>query len=198
MAGNTQDLQLVERCIARSPGAWRAFVDRFAPTIKALAHRYLRHLGQPADTATSEDIVQDVFLALTRKDHRLLRNYDPKFTVKTYLGVITRTEVHRSVRRKRPRTVAPEEIHALSPNEPDSAGLIEQAEEHDLLHRALLALPTRDAEILRLRFLREREYKQIAAQMGIPESSVGQTLFRAKQRLLEELKGSLDGSRRNP
>jgi len=187
----SDDLELLERCIDRAPGAWRLFVDRFAPTIKALAARFLRHLGQPGDDATTEDVVQEVFLALTRRNHKLLRDYDSAYTVKTYLGVITRTQVHRSLRRRRPRSAGPEELDLAAPPQPDSTAELERSEERDLLLAAIDALPARDAEILRLRFLREQDYRAIAAKLGIPEASVGQTLYRAKQRLLEQLKGGL-------
>ena len=60
-----------------------------------------------------------------------------------------------------------------------------------MVQAALDELPDRDAEILRLRFYREMDYKAIAAALRIPEASVGQTLFRAKQRLLDKLRGIL-------
>ena len=76
------DLELLQRCIDRAPGSWQLFVDRFAPTIKALAARFLRHLGQPGDDASAEDVVQEVFLALTRRDYKLLRfGEDPTYIV---------------------------------------------------------------------------------------------------------------------
>ena len=187
------DLELLRRCIDRAPGSWRLFVDRFAPTIKALAARFLRHLGQPGDDASSEDVVQEVFLALTRRDYKLLRDYDPSYTVKTYLGVITRTEAHRSIRRKRPRPAGAEELDRAAQPQPDSTAEVERHEERDLVLAALDSLEPRDAEILRLRFLREQDYKAIAAKLGIPEASVGQTLYRAKRRLLDVLKSRPPG-----
>jgi RNA polymerase sigma factor (sigma-70 family) len=112
---NRDDLELVERCVAGEPGAWRQFVDRFAPTVRALARRYLRLHGQMPDSADLDDVVQDVFLALTRREFRLLKNYDPTYTFKTYLGVITRTEVHRILRKKRPLLGGPAELERAAP-----------------------------------------------------------------------------------
>ena len=68
---------------------------------------------------------------------------------------------------------------------------MERAEEREVLAAAMDELPDRDSEILKLRFLREMDYKTIAATLRIPEASVGQTLFRAKQRLLDKLRGIL-------
>ncbi len=185
---NDEALALTRRCIAREPGAWREFVDVFAPTVKALARRYLRLHGQFPDESVLEDMLQEVMLAVTRKDYKLLRNYDPTFSFKTYLGVITRTEVHRLLRKKRPQLSEPDELEAAAPVEADASGGAERAEERELLEAALGRLPPRDATILKLRFMREFDYRQIAEALNIPEASVGQTLFRAKQKLLAELR----------
>ena len=185
MGRNAEDQALLQRCIAGELGAWRVFIDRFAPTVRALARRYLKLHGRYPDDGELDDITQDVMLAITRRDYRLLRNYDPTYTVKTYLGVITRTEVHRTLRKKRPYVGTPDDLESSATDESDA---VERAEEREVLTEALERLAARDAEILRLRFLREMDYKRIASTMRIPEASVGQTLFRAKQRLLEQLK----------
>lgn len=188
MGRNDDDLRFLRRCIGNEPGAWREFVARFAPTMYALARRYLRLLGNPADDAQCQDIVQDVMVALMRRDFRLLRNYDPAYTVKTYLGVITRTEVHRLLRKRRPQIT---EIADRAHDDPGPTDAAEATEEVEAVQRAIDELPDRDAEILRLRFYREKDYRAIAGLMGIPESSVGQTLHRAKKKLLDRLKGLL-------
>jgi RNA polymerase sigma-70 factor (ECF subfamily) len=185
------DSELVTRCIRREPGAWVEFVDRFKGTVQALARRYLKLNGHLPDEPELEDIVQEVFLAVIRRDFRLLRNYDATYTVKTYLGVITRTEVHRMLRRRRPLVGTGEELEGAGPTVPSSSDGAADAEEKEVLLRALDELPQRDAEILKLRFLREMDYRAIAGALNIPETSVGQTLFRAKQRLVERLRGLL-------
>lgn len=191
MGRNDEDLALVQRCTTGEPGAWRQFVDRFQPTVRALGRRYLKLHGYLPDSGEIDDIVQDVFLAVTRRDYRLLVNYDPTYTFKTYLGVITRTEVHRYLRKKRPLLGEIKDLEAAMEQGPDVAEQAEAAEETEVLQRALETLPPRDAEIIRLRFLRELDYKTIATRLDIPEASVGQTLYRAKRRLLDKLKGIL-------
>lgn len=191
--GRNDDAQaLARRCIAREPGAWREFVDAYAPTVRALARRYLRLHGRYPDEAVLDDVLQELMLAMTRRDYKLLRNYDPTYSFKTYLGVITRTEVHRQLRRKRPQLGDPEELEAAAPVGEDASGQAERVEENELLGAALERLEERDALILRLRFMRELDYRAIADALGIPETSVGQTLYRAKQKLLAELRPTFD------
>jgi RNA polymerase sigma-70 factor (ECF subfamily) len=189
---NDEALDLVRRCIDRQLGAWREFVDLYAPTVKALARRYLRLHGQYPDESILEDMLQDVMVALTRRDYKLLRNYDPTYSFKTYLGVVTRTEVHRLLRKKRPQLGAAEELEAAAPVVEDASGGAEENETAEILTAALERLPERDATILKLRFMREFDYRRIAEALGMPEASVGQTLHRAKQKLLAEIQGLLD------
>jgi len=188
---NAADLELIGRCVASRPHAWGEFVDRFGPSILALARRYLRLHGRFPDQAELEDVVQEVFLALTRKNFKLLRNYDPTFTVKTYLGIITRTQVHRILRKQRPATAGLEALEQAPAPGGEVPAAAARSEELELLARAIERLPPKDAAILRLRFLRELDYQAIAEAMKIPEPSVGQTLFRAKKRLLEKLRSIL-------
>ncbi|MGQ0612422.1 MAG: RNA polymerase sigma factor [Planctomycetaceae bacterium] len=185
------DRLLVARCLSAEPGAWLLFVARFAPTVKALARRYLQLHGHFPDDSEVEDILQEVFLALTRRDFRLLRNYDPAYAFNTYLGVLTRTQVHRVLRK---RTPVLGDLDQLDARPAPGAGPAEgagESEEAEIVERALAALGPRDAEVLRLRYYRELDYREIAGHLRIPEASVGQTLYRAKQRLLEKLKGLL-------
>jgi RNA polymerase sigma-70 factor (ECF subfamily) len=191
VARGRDDTELVRLCIRREPGAWVEFVDRFKGTVQALARRYLKLHGHLPDEPELEDIVQDVFLAIVRHDFKLLRKYDPTYTLKTYLGVITRTEVHRLLRRRRPFVGTGEELADGGAAAAEASDGVADAEEREVLLTALEELPQRDAEILRLRFLREMDYRSIASALNIPEASVGQTLFRAKQKLVERLKGLL-------
>ncbi|MFQ5844932.1 MAG: RNA polymerase sigma factor, partial [Planctomycetota bacterium] len=179
--------ELVQRCITGAPGAWRELVDRYASVVQAVARRYLKLLGVE-ETADVEDVVQEVFTALTNQDYRLMRNYDSSYSFTTWLGVLARTHAHRLVRRRRPQTASVEDLSRHPDPGVDLDGQLQRGEEQELLERALNEMQWRDAQILRLRFLRELDYRGIANALRIPEGSVGQTLFRAKQRLLERLK----------
>ncbi len=197
MGRNDEDLELIARCIAGEPGAWRQFVTRFAPTLKALARRFLKLYDPHPDEGEIEDVLQEVFRDLIRRDHRLLRRYDPTYTVKTYLGVITRSQVHRALRRRKGGLQTSGEIEQLGPATDGGTNEVERLEETDLMMRALNRLPARDAEILRLRYIRELDYRTIAASLRIPESSVGQTLTRAKHKLLQMVRLIAGTSRRD-
>jgi len=93
------EVELVARCARGERAAWESFVDRYGPLITALSRRMLfRRTGHARD-ADIDEISAEVFLALVRRDRILLKRYDPRYRLSTYLGVICRTEVLRHLRR---------------------------------------------------------------------------------------------------
>jgi RNA polymerase sigma-70 factor (ECF subfamily) len=73
---------------------------------------------------------------------------------------------------------------------PEHAVLLDERAE--LFWEAFRELAARDREILALRHFEERSYKEIAAELEIPEGTVMSRLFHARRRLRERLAGALD------
>ncbi len=94
------DRELVNRILERDEQAFEIVFDRFEPQIKACVHRIVR------DSASSEDLVQEVFLRLwSRADQWECRG--------TLQGWLLRISTHlaynhlRSVRRRREAPIEP-------------------------------------------------------------------------------------------
>lgn len=66
-------------------------------------------------------------------------------------------------------------------------GWLVSNERRDLVRRALNLLPSRDAQILLLKYTEDWNYHQIAANLGCSHSAVETRLHRARQRLREAL-----------
>ncbi len=187
--GDGDDAALVRRCAEGDRDAWATFVARFGPLVVALARRMLARRVRHAGDADVDEIAADVFLALLRRDRVLLRRYDPRFRVSTYLGVICRTEVNRFLRRGGARPTVP--LPAGSASDPPAAGpgplerlaAEERADALRALRQALAEMPERDRLLLTLRYLEGLDYRAIGAAVGLPADSVGQALHRAKRRL---------------
>jgi RNA polymerase sigma-70 factor (ECF subfamily) len=197
--GAPPEAELVRRLVAGDDGAWRAFVRGYAPLVLALARRMLRQRGARAADPDAEEVVSEVFLQLLRRDRLLLRRYDPRWRLSTYLGVICRTEVLRRVRRERRQGASLAEPAALP--EPDTrpgpTARLEETERRetlDALAEGLEGLGARDRLLLTLRFLDGLGYEAIAAALGVSPASVGPLLGRAKARLarrIPQLRGRL-------
>ena len=75
--------------------------------------------------------------------------------------------------------------HPVRPSEPESPQLrLERAEARDHARAALDALPTRDREILLMRYA-GFSYREISVAIDVAETSIGTLLARAERRFAE-------------
>lgn len=134
------------------------------------------------DIASAEDVVHDVFASLLTGGKQLR---DPDAAV-AYLrrGVVNRA---RSALRRR-RTA-----RAYTPPEDPSRGgpddLVVLSEEHREVCAALQTLPTRQREVLVLRYYSDLSEIQIAEALGISRGTVKSTASRALAALEKKLEG---------
>ncbi len=189
---NEREAALVRRCADGDRGAWDAFVEGYGALLNALVRRMLaRRCGRAPDTDVDE-IVAEVFLALLRRDRILLHRFNPQYRLSTYLGVITRTEVLRFLRRGRRKPGDLEEAERIEDTSAAAGPLqaleaSERIEAIRAIREALAQLPERDRLLLTLRYLDGRDYRSIGAALGVNPESVGQFLHRAKAKLAREV-----------
>ena len=182
------EARLVRPCAAGEESAWTEFVDGYGPLLTSLARRMLARRTGRAHDVDVDEVVAEVFLALLRRERILLHRYDPTYRLSTYLGVITRTEVLRHLRRgnRLPRDLEEPELVADASGGLAPARRAEEAERLAVLaamREALAELPDRDRRLLTLRYLEGRDYRDIGATLGLNPESIGQFLTRAKARL---------------
>ena len=186
------EVELVARCAEGDTAAWEAFVDGYGPLLTALARRMLLRRTGRAKDADVDEVVAEVFLALVRRDRILLKRYDSRYRLSTYLGVITRTEVLRLLRRG---NRLPHELEdAGRIQEKDAVGSPskalqdrERTEAIQGIRAALSELPERDRLLLTMKYLDGLDYRTIGAALGVNPESVGQFLHRAKNRLAQRV-----------
>jgi len=138
--------------------------------------------------ATAEDVTQEVFLALLRKEC----GFDPaRGTLSGYLFGIARKLVLRQL--ERGRADVPLESEADEASVPELAvdhdvlGALTQREGIEALRRAVLTLPRRYREVVVLCDLEEIDYAEAAEILGCPIGTVRSRLHRARALLLEKL-----------
>jgi len=186
------EVELVARCANGERAAWELFVDRYGPLITALSRRMLfRRTGHARD-ADVDEISAEVFLALVRRDRILLKRYDPRYRLSTYLGVICRTEVLRHLRRGNRLPGELQEAGRIQ-DRPGALGPANTLEDRERsrairgLRAALHELPERDRRLLTMKYLDGLDYRSIGAALNVNPESVGQFLTRAKTRLAERV-----------
>lgn len=177
---------LVWDCIHAHPGAWDAFVRRYAPLILAIARRSLRARGLSPAPDDLEDICENTFLALVKDDFALLRSYDDRFALSTFLGVVARTQAGRFARRRRVGG-SDVDVAELPSRVDDPAVAVEEGDLRAALRETLDEMPDRDRQILQLFYFSDRDYRAIAVELKISANSVGAALHRARERLKARL-----------
>ncbi len=185
MAFTDIDRNLLKRCIAEEPGAWKDFVDRFIGLfVHVIGHtaqaRSVRLL--PADI---DDLCAEVFLALLANDYAVLRQFRGKSSLATYLAVIARRIVVREIaRRRKAEALGHVAAHQASIDMAHGSNREQQRiENRDEVQRMLSGLPQQDAEVVRQFHLEGKSYREISSHLGIPENSIGPTLSRARERM---------------
>lgn len=145
-------------------------------------------LAYGLDAAAAEDIAQDVMLKLWSMRDELDSYSSPEGLVVRMAGRLALN----SMRRRRTVAIGTDEKHMVSL----SSGPAEHLEEHEdteWLARKMDELPSTQHTILYMRQVERRSHGEIAALLGIKETSVSTLLARARKTLFDEMKrrGSL-------
>jgi RNA polymerase sigma-70 factor (ECF subfamily) len=176
------DKQLIDRCLAHQPSAWEDFVDRFL----GLVVHVINHTGQSRSLHLSEqdreDFAADVFLAILSDDFAVLRRFQGRSSLATYLTVIARRVVVRELL-KRKIIAHPAHPHEVDHVADHSAAAEERISNREEVERLLEELSPDDADVVRLYHLDGKSYHEISEDLGIAENSIGPTLSRARARM---------------
>jgi RNA polymerase sigma-70 factor (sigma-E family) len=138
------------------------------------------------DQQAAEDVVQDVFLNL----HRALPRLRDRDQMLPYLRTCVANgcrSAQRSAQRRRLRALRWPVLHERAADSAESAALITEQRREVL--DAVARLPRRAREVLVLRYYLDLPATEIAATLGVSESTVRSTASRALAALSRELKG---------
>lgn len=180
------DRNLLKRCLAEEPGAWKDFVDRFmglfVHVINHTAHARSVRLTQE----DIDDLCAEIFLVLLDDNYAILKRFRGESSLATYLTVIARRVVVHGVIRRRMAEALGHVIahHPDMKQQADSHHFeLKRVEDHEEVERMLADLPAGDAEVVKQYHLQGRSYREISSHLGIPENTIGPTLTRARQKL---------------
>jgi RNA polymerase sigma-70 factor (ECF subfamily) len=132
-----------------------------------------------------DDLCSDVFLSLIRDDFAVLRHFRGQSSLATYLTVIARRTVVRSLMRQ--RSTVPlgggQPSHAAEAVAESSPRPEQRMSDLEEVQRLLDGLEGRDAEVVRMYHLEAKSYQEISSAMGVPVNSVGPILSRARNKM---------------
>ena len=153
--------------------------EQQASRLRAVALEASAKAGADADTA--QDIAQETMIRLwqMRDDPRLCK-------LDGYAATIARHLTLNQLRIKQPLSM--DERHAAIQSSPSPLDIMIQREEEQWLQQRIRDLPPTQHAVLHMRQVEHRSSAQIAALLGIKETSVSTLLARARRQLLEEIR----------
>jgi RNA polymerase sigma-70 factor (ECF subfamily) len=176
------DEELMSQLAAGRQDALGPLHGRYAPLLFALA-------AQSIGTASAEEIVQDVFVAVWRK----AGSFDPaKGTFRAWVLRITHVRILNELRRRERRIQIqpdPDGLHVGSVPEPGPGPPEEiwRAHRRAIVRQAVAALPPPQRQALSLAFLEDLSHEQIAHFLDLPLGTAKTRIRAGLQRLRASL-----------
>ncbi len=184
MALSEIDRNLLARCLAKKPDAWKDFVDRFTGLVIHVIHHSAQSRSLRLSQEDREDLASEVFLEFVRNDFALLRHFRGESSLATYLTVVARrVVVHELLKRRNLSTLVDPAQTSAAHQGNGNPTPAERLENRDEIERLLSELEGTEAEIVRLYHLEGKSYQEISRTVGMPENSIGPTLTRARQKM---------------
>ncbi|HEY5132400.1 MAG TPA: sigma-70 family RNA polymerase sigma factor [Candidatus Krumholzibacteriaceae bacterium] len=178
------DADLMQRVAGGDTDAFRVLVER---NEKAAYNFFLRLTWIPED---AEDLTQELFVALFRAAGR----YRPEAPFRAYFYRIATNLAMSHLRKRKLRAAVSIDAMiesgfdvASGRSEDDPAASVDSREIRRAYEAALARLPHEWRIALELRIARELSYEEIAGAMGKSVSAVESILFRARERMAEEM-----------
>ena len=163
-----EDNDLLEACLKGNARAMAAFVQRFERYIRHMVGRTVHRYTSGVDSATIDDLCQEVFMALFENDRRRLKMYEGRngCPLRAWIRVIAvRTVISRMRRWKK---------HSQLPNEDSDRGSVRMVDEGPDALDMLAAQDDqkRKAQLLRLAATLSAEDRQLIEMIYVHEMSV--------------------------
>jgi RNA polymerase sigma-70 factor (ECF subfamily) len=185
-----EDEALVRLCLQGDQESWRRLALQCGPSILAAAKSVLRSRGV-RDLALAEEVAQDSLAALAQDGGRLLRVYDGRTPVASFLAAIAGRRALHALRSRSRHSAAIERARieeAGEREEDEPTEGLEREETSEAFARGLAELAPSDRLLLTLYYLDERSYAEIAAVTGLAATGIGTKISRARARLAEVMK----------
>ena len=185
MALSEIDRKLLQRCLAHKPRAWEDFVDRFMGLVIHVINHTASARSNRLSAEDREDLCADVLLAIIKDDAAILRHFRGQSSLATYLTVVVRRIVVRSLLKNKSAARLTDSYQNQLAREAESQddGSVQRISDQEEVQRLIELLDPADAEVVRLFHLEGKSYQQISDTLSMPENSIGPTLSRAREKM---------------
>jgi len=143
--------------------------------------------GVVGPRSETEDIVQEVFI----KIFRALGGFRGEARLSTWIYRIARNEAINALQKRRPELVPLEDCDELAACGPDPEAMRRRTVTRERLELLMERLDEPQRVALKLRYMGEKSYEEIADLMEIPLGTVKTHIYRAKLSLKRMMTGSM-------
>lgn len=156
------DEALVTRLMSRDDDALAKVMELYGGIVNGMARRIV------ADGGLAEDVAQDVFVALWRRPGA----FDPeRGALKTFLATLARNKAVDLVRREESARRTKESLVAEFPTSMPSDEFADEVGNRGELENVLGRLSDAQREAIALAYFGGRTYREVAAELGLPEGT---------------------------
>ena len=188
-----EDYGLVQQLTAGDAVAWKIFVQRFQRLVLARVLVAAHEVNQPLAQADAEDLCAEVFSQLVAGNFAVLRRFEGRSMLSTWLCVVTRRIVLRQLTIARREPSRP--VQSMPPLDSlpgadgnDPLAILIGGEDRTLLATGMAQLGERQRQLACLFYIDGRSYREISEQLQIPMNSIGPTLARIHDKLRAAMK----------
>jgi RNA polymerase sigma-70 factor (ECF subfamily) len=175
--------------------------DKLSPQLQEMAYRsfynlvytdilYLLH-----DHSLTEDVIQDAFLKITRIIH--------KYKIESYPAWMKQVTRHMAIdylkkTNKNHQTISLDSVYRveddlqLSLEQVSVATTVENNMRNELLYQSITELRPSQQIMIRMFYIEDLSYKEIASTLDLSEQAVSQKLARARKKLLRNFQRKWD------
>jgi len=174
------DRDLLNRCLAREPGSWKDFVDRFVGLILHVIRHTAASRNLQLHASDLDDCCAEVFLEIVAKDFAILRHFEGNSSLATYLTVVSRRICVRFLMTRKPLPYGTAVADSITDTRSDTQKDVDNREQ---LEKMLDQIAGKEADVVRLFHLEGKSYLQISEELNIPQNTVGSILSRARSKM---------------
>lgn len=178
---------MIQRCLSHQTGAWNDFVEKYLSLVYRVIHHTAHLRGVVMQPEDVEDLASDVLLQVVANNYAVLRQFQGRSSLSTYLTVIGRRACINLLARKFGTAAILKSSPLLSQTMEEAMSDEDKNDALEHVHDLLAQLPKGVREVVRLHYLVGLSYEEISAQLGIPVNSIGPLLTRARQKLRTKL-----------
>lgn len=178
----TNEMKLLKSAMEGNTAAFEQIVKKYQSLVCAIT------FSGTGRVDISEELAQETFLSAWKNLRQLT---DPR-GFRPWLCTIARNMLNRYYHKKKPVPLDPVHLADLSDQTQNPSENLITQEEHVMLEQALMQIPAEYREPLVLYYRQEKSTREVAAGLGLNESTVRTRLHRARQILRDEIAARLE------